>query len=63
MMLLAIKGLHVQPDIKKTKNMDFINLAEIEKPKNQKMKVQDVEFHLGLFNMNGDMFMSEKDVD
>ena len=40
MILLAIKGLHVQPDIKKNKNMEFVNLQEVEKVQNEKMRVQ-----------------------
>jgi hypothetical protein len=39
MMLLAIKGLHVQPDVKKTKSMNFISLQDVHRVQNLKAKV------------------------
>jgi hypothetical protein len=46
--------------------MNFVNLLEVDKlQQNEKMRVHSPtnEIYLGVFNQNGDMFMSEQDVE
>lgn len=53
MMLLAIKGLHITPEIEKTENL--INFNLIEAPSNLKF--------YGKFSQEGDLYMTEEDVE
>ena len=54
MILMAIKGLHVQPDQKH--EGDVINLNKLQTDDQN-------DTHLGIFNMNGDLYLSDSDVE
>ena len=69
MMLLAIKGLHVQPDVKITEEQSFINLSKMNAPPAcptddaANTRSSPSQPNIGVFNENGDMIMLEDDVE
>ena len=63
MFLLAIKGLHVMPDVKFTENpSQYFKLSDI--PPDSTEQTMDAQFtYLGLFSQQGDMYLFEEDVE